>query len=98
MLYSSKKINELIIETSVDFKTLTKLLQSAKKGCSWSPGNCSCNQLCNVWFPVYHQPDKEVAEAAISMSQQALDSLVPKPPNKKGNKSQEVPKELGNPV
>lgn len=32
------------------------------------------------------------------MSQQALDSLVPKPPDKKDNKNQEAPKELGNPV
>ena len=36
--------------------------------------------------------------AAVLVPQQALDSLIPKPPDKKDNKNQEPPKELGNPV
>ena len=41
------------------------------------------------------QPDKEVATATILVPQQALDSLIPKPPDRKDNKNQEPPKELG---
>ena len=36
----------------------------------------------------------EVAVAAILVPQQALDSLIPKPPDKKNNKNQEPPKQL----
>ena len=43
----------------------------------------------------YRQPLNEVATAAILVPQQALDSLVPKLPDKKDNKNQEPPKELG---
>ncbi|XP_078383074.1 protein unc-45 homolog B-like [Oculina patagonica] len=41
-------------------------------------------------------PVNEVATAAVLVPQQALDSLVPKPPDKKNNKEQEPPKELEN--
>ena len=37
-----------------------------------------------------------MATAAVLVPQQALDSLVPKPPDKKNNKDQEPSKELGN--
>lgn len=41
-------------------------------------------------------PMTEVAVAAILVPQQALDSLIPKPPDKKNNKNQESPKQLEN--
>lgn len=41
-------------------------------------------------------PEKEVATAAVLVPQQALDSLVPKPPDKKDNQNQEPPKNLEN--
>ena len=47
--------------------------------------------LCFFFF----QPVKELAMAAVLVPQQALDSLIPKPPDKKDNKNQEPPKELG---
>jgi len=40
------------------------------------------------------QPINEVSTAAVLVPQQALDSLVPKPPEKK-NRGEEPPKELG---
>ena len=43
----------------------------------------------------FSQPVTELAMAAVLVPQQALDSLIPKPPDKKDNKSQEPPKELG---
>ena len=46
----------------------------------------------------FSQPVTELAMAAVLVPQQALDSLIPKPPDKKDNKNQEPPKELGNPV
>jgi len=41
-------------------------------------------------------PVSEMSTTAILVPQQALDSLVPKPPDKKDNKNQEPPKELEN--
>lgn len=41
-------------------------------------------------------PETELAMAAVLVPQQALDSLIPKPPDKKDNKNQEPPKELEN--
>ena len=43
----------------------------------------------------FSQPVTELAMAAVLVPQQALDSLIPKPPDKKDNKNQEPPKELG---
>ena len=44
----------------------------------------------------FSQPVTELAMAAVLVPQQALDSLIPKPPDKKDNKNQEEPpKELG---
>ena len=43
----------------------------------------------------FSQPVTELAMAAVLVPQQALDSLIPKPPDKQDNKNQEPPKELG---
>ena len=46
-------------------------------------------------FLLDQQPDKDVATATILVPQQALESLIPKPPDRKDNKNQEPPRELG---
>ena len=51
----------------------------------------TCNIKCHV---LLLQPINEVSTAAVLVPQQALDSLVPKPPEKK-NRGEEPPKELG---
>ena len=55
-------------------------------------GKCiiKCNIRCRV---LTFQPHNEVSTAAVLVPQQALDSLVPKPPEKK--RGEEPPKELG---
>ena len=55
--------------------------------------NCAVLLILTCTF--HHQPEKEVATAAVLVPQQALDSLVPKPPDKKDNQNQEPPKNLG---
>ncbi|XP_015766068.1 PREDICTED: protein unc-45 homolog B-like [Acropora digitifera] len=60
----------------------------------------SLSVLSGVTLPrllaLIESPDKDVATATILVPQQALDSLIPKPPDRKDNKNQEPPKELEN--
>ena len=51
--------------------------------------------LDSSFISFYHQPETEVATAAVLVPQQALDSLVPKPPDKKDHKNQEPLNQLG---
>ncbi|KAK2560228.1 Protein unc-45-like protein B, partial [Acropora cervicornis] len=60
----------------------------------------SLSVLSGVTLPrlltLIESPDKDVATATILVPQQALESLIPKPPDRKDNKNQEPPRELEN--